>query len=153
MNRMLALFALLIAAWPVPGGDKASVAPNVLKPDPAATKLLAEAHIAVRELSLPMQVVGAFALRCQEFLIGPTISTIEDLQSELSDQPPSLYAFSAREVPLWDQDATLFRRTIVINPYLLPVEWYHLEYKDDREIESRRSLWIVPSGEMGGEGK
>lgn len=106
--------------------------------------LLLEADLALKAQRIEGVVAGAFSLEFKETYQGINFIELKDVENQFNITPPSLYFFK-QETP-WQLEPFYFIE-VKVNNFPLPSPLWKLlfcEYKEEHELEYRRSLWIVP---------
>jgi hypothetical protein len=84
-------------------------------------------------------LAGCISLRSLPTATGVNFFDLSTLHENLDDTPPSIYLFQ-RHLEPWASDNSDFVKIAVLD---MPQDCLYLEYKQDDEVEYKRSLWII----------
>jgi len=113
-----------------------------------AYELLIEGVAYLRSMSTNHTLVACISLRSDTIPFGLNFKSLAELQDEFNMTPPSLYVFYRGFEP-WVQPTSNF---VLINSEVVhmqskEISLLYLEYREEDQLEFRRSLWMLPPDE------
>lgn len=96
----------------------------------------------VRENQMPLIPALGFSLESGSHPLGPNFSTVDEMSSQLSITPPSLYLF-AQDQTAWSETPGFALLAPEITKHANHFEWSYSEYISPPDPDYRRVVWVV----------